>query len=166
MRAFPSTRLEFLTSIWPVQCQEEQAQPTKPLEAQAPRTDFDLETMNTELSSPCWPNQVVVCSNVFLTRPRNFDFLALRRQRSARALCSHTHVPQAPKCHLGTNLAPPWLEHVIQLPLEGTQRYWGHSPWVCSSPLSPLCQRYAPRALFAFVCLHLSATGSCSGFLW
>lgn len=29
------------------------------------------------------------------------------------------HVPQASKCHLGTNPAPLWLDHVIQLPLEG-----------------------------------------------
>lgn len=92
-----------------------------------PRYSFDLETMNIELSSSWWPNPV--CPKPVLkhfsapARARNLHFLAIKRQRSTRPLYTYTHVPQAPKCHLGTNPAPLRLKPVIQLPVEGTQRY-------------------------------------------
>lgn len=156
MTAFPSTRLEFLTSMWLVQCQEEQAQPAKPLEAEAPRMQFDFETINTELSSSWWPKQVLpkACALTFFSpdKTRNLDFLAIRRQRSARALCSRTQVPQASKCHLGTNPAPLWLGHVIQLPLEGPR----HTEAILLEFALPL---YLPSAkdMLPVSYLHLSA---------
>lgn len=97
MTAFPFTWLEFLTSTWLVQCQEEQAQPTELLGAQAPRIQFWLR--NHEHSAQ--------------------SFLVLPKPGFAQSLCSNIFPPWQDQgtwifLQLGDKEVP---EHFVQVPM-------------------------------------------------
>lgn len=118
---------------------------------------FGLETMNIKHFSV-----------LAITRNLNIQGLLLREKEYLRDI-SRTSL----MCTTGS-WTPPWHQTSFSLPQAcHPAPSWRHPEMLSAVLLEfalllypPLCSRYVLCVLFAFVWLHLSVIGSCSGFLW